>query len=64
MRDAMCALIHTTHTHTLMHVLRGVSVSSSCMVTRQPDDINLLFEGRTCTVERLFAKTSLTLCHL
>lgn len=73
-RDVTSWPIHTTHshpapprthnTHTLMHVFHGVSVSSSCMVTRQPDDVNLVFEGRTCTVERLFAKTSLTLCHL
>lgn len=55
---------HThTRTHTLMHVLHGVSVSLSCMVMRQPDDINL-FGGGTYTVERLFAKTSLTLSHL
>lgn len=59
-----CLCPHAPPTHTPMHVLRGVSVSSSCMVTREPGDIHLLFEGRTCTVERLFAKTSVTLCQL
>lgn len=70
-RSLMSMHTQTTHTrartytysHTLMHTWHGVSVSPDCTVVRLVMTLTC-FEDSSCTVERLFAKISLTLSHL